>query len=136
MRRLGNIIVWTIGVMAMLVAPMIPHHHHGEVVCTIMERCEMDDAVNDEHAEHHGQEHGDGCTSCDKSSQWFDIKNNNNRHLQDIYILPLLTLFGYEWHIEDIGEDVIKRNVRRSMTYDTKSGGRTHGLRAPPRFTV
>ncbi|MGN0282767.1 MAG: DUF6769 family protein [Prevotella sp.] len=136
MRRLSNIIIWSIGVMAMLIAPMIPHHHHGEVVCTIMERCEMDDVVNDEHTEHHGNQHGEGCTSCDKSAQWVDIKTNNQRHIQDIYLLPLLTLFGYEWHMEDIGTSAEKQAFRRSMPYDSTSRGRTHGLRAPPRFTI
>ena len=136
MRRLTNIIVWTIGVVAMLVAPTIPHHHHGEVVCAIMERCEMDDAVNDEHTEHHGQENGEGCTSCDKNSQWFDVKQNNQRHIHDINTLPLLTLFSYEWHIEDIGKDAPRKHVRPAISYSSASYGRSWGLRAPPEFTI
>lgn len=136
MRRLAKIIVWTIGVMAMLIAPMIPHHHHGEVVCTIMDQCVMDDAVNDEHTEHQSQQPSEGCTSCDKSAQWYDIKSHETRLSSDFSIFPLLTLLGYEWHVEDVDKSVIRRNVRRSTFHESARHGTTLGLRAPPLFTT
>ena len=136
MRRLANIIVWTIGVMAMLIAPMIPHHHHGEVVCMIMERCELDDAINDEHTEHQSQQPGEGCTSCDKSSQWYDRKGHQTRISSGLYLLPLLTRLGYEWRVEDVDTSVIKRNVKRSTCYESARHGTTLGLRAPPLFAI
>ena len=136
MRRLPNIIICTIGTLAMLIAPMIPHHHHGEVICAIMEQCEMDGEVNDEHTEHHGNQEGKGCSSCDKNAQWYDIKSSNQRYTHDTYALPLLTLLGYEWHFEGKKTDKTRLKPRKSTPQACKLSVRTKGLRAPPRFFI
>ena len=33
LRRILTIIFWVLAVFALLTAPMIPHHHHGEEIC-------------------------------------------------------------------------------------------------------
>ena len=43
-----------LAVFVLLIMPYIPHHHHKGALCTIIEHCEEDDADNDEHTSHNG----------------------------------------------------------------------------------
>lgn len=41
-----------IATLFLIVLSAIPHHHHKEMMCTVMELCEQDDIYNDGHTDH------------------------------------------------------------------------------------
>lgn len=43
--------IWLAVVLTLTVA-LMPHHHHGEEVCTALKTCETDGRVNDRHTGH------------------------------------------------------------------------------------
>ena len=43
--------------MMLMAEYSIPHHHHGGMFCMVMERCEEDGNINDEHTGHHEGHH-------------------------------------------------------------------------------
>ena len=51
-----SFVAWTVAVL--LLFSVLPHHHHSDRACVLMERCELDGAVNDCHTHHHDNEHG------------------------------------------------------------------------------
>lgn len=51
-----SFIIWSVAILMLLVC--VPHHHHGDRACVLMERCERDGAVNDCHTHHHDDEQG------------------------------------------------------------------------------
>ncbi|MDR1221520.1 MAG: hypothetical protein LBL07_01395 [Tannerella sp.] len=64
MKKKFSISFIILAAVVMLMSGMIPHHHHNGVACTVMERCEKDNSVNDEHTGHHadeGMQHGPSC---------------------------------------------------------------------------
>lgn len=44
----AHIVVWWMALL-MIALPMVPHHHHQGTVCVVMERCQSDGAINDQH---------------------------------------------------------------------------------------
>ena len=120
MKRIFPIIVCMIGLLAVLTAPMVPHHHHGEEMCVTSHG-------------HHGE--GEDCTSCVKNSYGLDVKAGSNRTVPDISVLPLFVLFGYEWHVDDVGIDELRKHVCRSTISVLQGYGGASGLRAPPCFS-
>lgn len=56
MKRIFSIVPIVIAILSIVVISAMPHHHHGEVLCTVVERCEQDNAYNDEHT---GQDSGE-----------------------------------------------------------------------------
>jgi hypothetical protein len=123
----------------MLVLNALPHHHHDEAVCVVMERCEEDNTVNDEHTDHSDSDmdHGKSCilgsdavviqadngTRCRVSS----CDDSDHVHLfpilyiaQDILINPA-EAGGFE---PEYGEFV--------SFYTSAEASQFHGLRAPP----
>ena len=133
MKSILSFIACTFGLLAMLIAPMIPHHHHGEEVCVVMERCSIDHNINDKHTSHHGE--SNECSSCIKNVQWLDVRVSGNRNISDLCLLPLLVVFGYEWHVKDIQMAELKKHFCRSAVPILEGYGGVSGLRAPPCFS-
>lgn len=40
---------------------VIPHHHHGDLSCFVMEMCQQDKQPNDSHTSHHQEGNDQGC---------------------------------------------------------------------------
>ncbi len=120
MKRILPIIVCIIGLLAVLTAPMVPHHHHGEEMCVASHS-------------HHGE--GEDCSSCVKNAHGLNVKAGSNRIIPDITILPLFVSFGYEWHVEDVCIDVLRKHFCRSTIAILQGYGGASGLRAPPCFS-
>lgn len=52
-------------VIAMIImATVIPHHHHNEMICPMIEQCAIDGNVNDAHTMHHDEGNGEGANEC------------------------------------------------------------------------
>lgn len=133
MKNFLSFIACTLGALAVLIAPMIPHHHHGEEVCVVMERCSIDNRINDTHTGHHGEDQD--CSSCIKNAQWLDVRANYNRNVADLCLLPLFVVFGYEWHMKDVHISELKNHFCRSTIHVLEGYGGVSGLRAPPCFS-
>ena len=54
-RRLYIYCLW-IATLSILLSTVMTHHHHMGRICMIMEQCQEDGNINDEHTEHHDQE--------------------------------------------------------------------------------
>lgn len=49
-----------VATMSVLLSTVVMHHHHMGRICMVVERCQQDGKLNDEHTEHHEKEN-DGC---------------------------------------------------------------------------
>ena len=49
-----------VATMSVLLSTVVMHHHHMGRICMVVERCQQDGNLNDEHTEHHENEN-DGC---------------------------------------------------------------------------
>ena len=47
MKRIFFVYPLAIATLFLIVLSAIPHHHHKEMMCTVMELCEQDDIYND-----------------------------------------------------------------------------------------
>ena len=45
-----------VATMSVLLSTVVMHHHHMGRICMVVERCQQDGNLNDEHTEHHDQE--------------------------------------------------------------------------------
>ena len=52
MKRILSIYPLVIATLFIIVFSAIPHHHHKEVLCMVMELCEQDNTYNDDHTDH------------------------------------------------------------------------------------
>ena len=100
----------------------------------IMEQCGIDNNINDEHTEHHGDSEHEDCSSCIKNAQWLDVMAGNNRNAFDVYLLPLFVVFGYEWHVRDVVVEEKQNLYCQSKKKLLEGYGGLCGLRAPPCF--
>ncbi len=48
----------------MIMATVIPHHHHNEMICPMIEQCAIDGNVNDAHTRHHNENSSEGTNEC------------------------------------------------------------------------
>lgn len=49
-----------VATMSVLLSTVMMHHHHMGRICMVVERCQQDGNLNDEHTEHHENEN-DSC---------------------------------------------------------------------------
>ena len=45
-----------VATMSVLLSTVVMHHHHMGRICMVVERCQQDGKLNDEHTEHHENE--------------------------------------------------------------------------------
>ncbi|KAA6346888.1 hypothetical protein EZS27_005631 [termite gut metagenome] len=134
------------GATLLLLAFMIfPHHHHyGGWVCYVMERCEQDGDINDEHTCHHANDsnHHDCCIAeihYIVPSTYNDIKckvfSCNDNHCL-IHLFPVLC-FPMDSNICSIDLFAVKYGFGEVVSfYKFTDVSQNHGLRAPPFFLL
>jgi hypothetical protein len=125
----------------LLVLGIVPHHHHDGAVCMVMERCEKDNSVNDEHTNHHpdeGMKQGQSCVadgdfyaflpdSRIKCSTSFCDNCDNHAHFFSILYLFADFLTHPEENIS------IKSEYGEYIAFYTSAeASQFHSLRAPP----
>ena len=144
MKRYLIISILALSTFFMLVLKVIPHHHHAEIACIIVELCENDAAYNDEHTHHEKtpeqNTHDNSCITeidviipaSDNEIIYKILSAKDHLNLSVLFILPtqLLSI------------------LTESTTSDTNYGGenllyyqsaqlnRLNGLRAPPYLAV
>lgn len=118
----------------------MPHHHHETSPCFVMEFCEEDNTVNDEHTHHHIP---DGNTeSCTADFKYFvrpfnDIIKSHGSYLNDCgyihtFLFPVHFLIaGFLDH--EIENSIFKTEYGEYINfYKSAEANHFHGLRAPP----
>lgn len=134
----------SVAVFMLMVIAVVPHHHHSEMACLVMERCEQDRALNDEHTGHHSDnkmahnsciseigyiaQQSDNETKCKVSSC------NNHNH---IHLFPAFYLLADFLIYNNVAYSAPKPNLGEYLSfYKSAEISQFHGLRAPPCFLV
>ena len=52
MKRIVSILFLSAALLVLTALSLVPHHHHGNAVCTVVELCKVDHAYNDRHTGH------------------------------------------------------------------------------------
>lgn len=135
MRRAAGIFISSFATLLVMALPVVPHHHHGDLECMILERCESHNVYNDEHTTHHadGADSGEK-SSCIKNIKALVVKSNVFDDVDDDICstsvlalssgVSLFDIIGCETFAGDSYED----------TYKSFSGGAIRLLRSPPCF--
>ena len=131
-----------VSVIFLLALIILPHHHHEGLACIVMEVCEQDNKVNDEHTHHSDtpdEEHNETCiaeteyivplfkgeSKCKISS----CKNYNHNH---IYLFPVYFLVADLLNF-DTGNFFFKTEYGEHISfYKSAEAVQFNGLRAPP----
>jgi hypothetical protein len=139
LKRKVSISFITTAVVMLLFLAVVPHHHHERVACIVMERCEQDHAINDEHTSHHAD--GNMQHELCFTETGYIVPQVNNEikckvsfcgHHNHIHLFPVLYLFAdfliynaaYSSPKPDHGEYV--------SFYKSAEPSQFHGVRAPP----
>jgi hypothetical protein len=126
----------------LLLLMILPHHHHEGLACIVMEVCEQDNKVNDEHTYHNdmpGEEHTETCIAETEyiASSFKDeviyrtssCKDYNHNH---IYLLPVYFLVADLLNF-DTGNSFFKAEYGKHISfYKSAEAIQFNGLRAPP----
>ncbi|MDR1666504.1 MAG: hypothetical protein LBS03_02255 [Bacteroidales bacterium] len=120
----------------------LPHHHHEGVFCMIMEHCERDSAINDEHTQHNddseASSHEKSCiTEADYIAPEIPKETKCKISCNDLdhtHFFPVLFFLAdlLNYSIDDFGA---KPEYGEYISfYKSATTSRFHGLRAPPAF--
>ncbi len=109
----------------------LPHHHHKDVECMVMERCVIDDTFNDEHTAHHAEHESNDNSSCINSAQSLKVKFNVFNGLSTFHYLPLL-IIAYNESFSEICLESEPLYYRYKVSYKSPVGRGLMSLRAPP----
>ena len=134
MKRVAGMIVMSLATLLIIVLPFIPHHHHEDVECIIMERCESDGTINDEHTAHHtGDDGSDSHSTCVKNIRTLIVKSSIQKDLNNVFAVPLLCYLTDVLCMDDSCRKDKPYNGD-SSSYKSISKERRLSLRAPPYF--
>ncbi|MGV8139175.1 MAG: DUF6769 family protein [Mangrovibacterium sp.] len=139
MKKKFHISLIALAALMMLVLKIVPHHHHNGAACMIMERCEKDNSVDDEHTGHskNDMNHGKTCIiEADYISPQIDngtkCKVSSCGNPGHIHFFPILYL------VSDLllypGETISPKSEYGEYIsfYISAEASQFHGLRAPP----
>lgn len=136
MKRILSIYPLVIATLFIIVFSAIPHHHHKEVLCMVMELCEQDNTYNDDHTDHGTDQdihHQNSCvpnvdyiSSSGMTKSSLDSGNGMLLHLPILFLLAdILTLNLNTSELETIYDEYV-------VSYTSVVLGESCGLRAPP----
>lgn len=127
----------------MLIAPIIPHHHHDGVACVVMERCAQDNAYNDEHTGHQESSNGlEKAALCVENAQYLAAKSElgGKASSNDGLYPPSLLYSALTPPFDAVPNITIDVSIQLAygeliFTYQSADAARSNSLRAPP-FTI
>ncbi len=124
--------ITALAVLALLILPYIPHHHHAGALCTMVEHCDEDGTDNDEHTNHNG----DG-TSCIEDEGFMASQSGTSDSdtvppLFHVFILPVNTLVSGKMQLTWQG---VVSGYETCCLYQSADVSNAVALRAPP-YTV
>ncbi|MDR2886752.1 MAG: hypothetical protein LBV26_01935 [Bacteroidales bacterium] len=139
MKRKVSILLVSVAYLAVMAEYIIPHHHHNNMFCTVMEQCEDDGNINDEHTDHHEgeQSHDNNCLA---ETDYIAPKTCSQPACSAVSCDDFTHGHGFSLLFPAAG--CLMANMERLKTkprhreyvsFHTSAGaGRLHGLRAPP----
>jgi hypothetical protein len=127
--------------LMLLVLDIVPHHHHEGIACMIMEFCESDDAINDEHIHHHDNgaiPHGTLCVAesdfiVPQTQHDLKCKASSCMHHNHNSLFPVL-FAAFDYLSDDISAKVSAQweYGEHICFYTFADASSIYGLRAPP----
>jgi hypothetical protein len=130
----------SLAALMVLVMNVLPHHHHGDSVCVVMEHCEKDDSAGGGHADHSDDmtDHGKECvfetvvatiTQTDSESRCKVSACGDPYHVHLFHVLYIVAEV-----LPDPAEtpDFKPDHGEYVSFYTSAEASRFHGLRAPP----
>lgn len=132
MRRAVHITIMSLATLLVLAVGVMPHHHHGTAECPAMERCAVDNVVNDEHTAHHVDDIAGNC--CFVTHILLHRCTSFSHHI--VNKCPLMAVSVAAAFVVDaeVSEDMADEGYVLPYTSPDVYGNRL--LRAPPRKNV
>jgi len=140
LKRRISISFIALSTLMLLVLSFVPHHHHEGIFCVIMERCEQDDAVNDEHTQH-GDATDNHRQSCIAEAEYLALQSGNETKCKvscdnpdHTHLYPILFLVA-DFVLHNADKLSVKAEYREYTSFNKSAEtSRFLGLRAPPIF--
>lgn len=136
MKRIFSIYPLAIATLFLIVLSAIPHHHHKEMMCAVMELCEQDGTYNDSHTDHGAEQDTHNESTCVSQADYISPSGVDRGNLHDGGMmnvhLPVLCLLADILTIyfdAPIPETTYDGYV---VSYTSVVLGESSGLRAPP----
>ena len=139
MKQFFSILPVSIVVLLITVFSIVPHHHHKEVLCMVMEMCEQDNTYNDQHTEHEtSPEEADCDNGCVVSALYTAPSNVLNGDSvidgnHDFLVKSFCLLTSYVLYIPQFSI-IPKTYLSYVISYESAPLGLSCGLRAPPSY--
>src|SRR5574344_127859 len=131
MKRVANIIFLVLSVLLILTVPFIPHHHHENVECVVIEHCISNTTTQEEHTEHNERNGSCKSTSCTIHIQSLKAQSCINKVPSAFqFLYTLLPTFGKINLSIYLCENTLIDRYMNSYHYDAGKGFKS--LRAPP----
>ena len=128
LKRRVYILFVALSAFMLMILPLVPHHHHEMVLCTIVEHCEADDADNDAHTAHN-----DDGSSCVEKNEFFFTQSTTDFSNPEYHLLPVfIALIGQIAGFELYPTQNILRWQSDVVFYTSSCLTRINALRAPP----
>ena len=128
LKRRAYILFVALSAFMLMILPLVPHHHHEMVLCTIVEHCEADDADNDAHTAHN-----DDGSSCVEKNEFFFTQPTTDFSNPEYHLLPtFVALIGQIAGFELYPTQNILRWQSNVVFYTSACLTRINALRAPP----
>lgn len=128
-----------LSVLVLLIAPYIPHHHHEGVACVVVERCEQDNAYNDEHTGHQESPNQSSEKSyCVEDATYLTAKSDRNSVISSSEAFNPALLFSIllsQFNAVFNSDTDVKTQLMYGeyiITYSSAEIASSNGLRAPP----
>jgi len=136
-KRIISISFIAVSTFILLILVIIPHHHHDGVACWVMERCEQDGNINDEHTKHnHSAEDATRNQSCFAENEYTIPRSSNEIKSKvsscDTHSFPIFFLIAdlFIFHEKD---SVSKMGYGDYFScYKSTEANQFNSLRAPP----
>lgn len=133
MKRILSFWTMAVSVLAVIALTAVPHHHHEEVVCMVMERCGQDGSYNDEHTAHSDDSREKVCPATANLTTMLSSISRTDSVPDGFtsFFIPVLYFLADIW--QDWADNSSKPvyAVYR-VNYTSAVLGEESGLRAPP----
>ena len=130
MKRQVYIAIVVLAAIMLLAVTFIPHHHHDNALCTVVEHCDSDNTDNDVHTGHN-----DDGTACIENGGLFisksDAHNNTSYKIIPAFVCAICRMAIAEL----FPEKKIPCEWEGIAIYQSAELTRTNALRAPPHIS-
>lgn len=137
MKRIFSIVPIAIAILSIVVLSAMPHHHHKEMLCTVVEKCERDNTYNDGHTEHKSGESGE--INCVADAEYVSSNTNRDEFVSydEGYSLSFFLFFSVFTGCLLHGMVSLYREImygEYGVSCTSALLGESRGLRAPPHY--